>query len=83
MFNAQVHNDVYHWTVAVDHRIGGNVEDSRGCWMKNMMMSVLKWWLIIAFAAVSFYLVYPKYVPHPKASRFVVNTITGEIEKRN
>jgi hypothetical protein len=50
--------------------------------MKTMMISVVKWWLIIAFAAVSFYLVYPKYVPHPRASRFIVNTITGEIEKR-
>jgi len=49
--------------------------------MKSMLITVLKWWLIVAFAAVSFYLVCPKYAPSPKNAGVVVNRFTGEVYK--
>jgi hypothetical protein len=67
--------------------IGGGNEDPKQQFynrreiMKPILLSAIKWWLIIAFAGVNFYAVYPKYVLYPKACRFVANTITGEIVK--
>jgi len=48
--------------------------------VKDFILSVLKWWFIIAFTGATFYLVYPKYTSagHPK---LVLNTITGELYK--
>lgn len=51
--------------------------------MKTILLSVLKWWLIIAFAGVTFYLVVPKWEPHPRNKHVVINTITGKVYKRS
>ena len=48
--------------------------------MKAMLLSVLKWWLIIVFAGVAIYLVIPKWMP-AKNPRIVVNQFTGEVRK--
>ena len=46
--------------------------------MNAMVLGVLKWWLIIAFAGVTFFLFYPKYeaTGYPD---IVINSITGEL----
>ena len=48
--------------------------------MKERLLDVIKWWLIIAFGAMAFYVVYPKYdfIPH-KTIPFKGNKFTGEI----
>lgn len=44
--------------------------------MKNLVQLVLKWWLIIAFAGVTFYVIYPKYESIGQNGIYI-NTITG------
>lgn len=46
--------------------------------MKERMLDVIKWWLIIAFGAVAFYVVFPKY--HFPEVEVRANKITGKVE---
>ncbi len=52
--------------------------------MKERMLDVIKWWLIIAFGASAFYLVYPKYYfgVHPPSGGIHErgNQVTGTVK---
>ena len=49
--------------------------------MKTTIISIVKWWIIIAFAGAVVYAVIPKWEFHPELARIVLNKVTGEVKK--
>jgi hypothetical protein len=49
--------------------------------LKDFIFQVGKWWAILSFTALLFYLVYPKYDFYPRSGLIRINRITGTVER--